>query len=151
MAIPTMSVTFGVSLARTGSLVAARTPATTPRHIPASVPRSTPWLTFGQEMLSSSAAMPSTPSSRSASPTNSAWEAPAMLTITGAPHCTSQGSWPVRKDSTPSLSSPMELSSPADVSTVLQGTFPFRGSGVTVFGTTPPSRSSETKPAISRP
>ena len=112
---------------------------------------STPWLTFGQETLSSSAATPGTASSRAARATNSSIVAPAMLTITGAPQSSSQGSWVTRKASTPSLSRPMELSSPAAVSTVRQGTLPRRGCGVIVLGTTPPSRRRSTSPAISRP
>ena len=58
LAIAAMSVTLGVSLARIGSEHARRAPATTRSHIRGSVPKSTPWLTFGQEMFSSIAAIP---------------------------------------------------------------------------------------------
>ena len=150
-AISTMLVTLGVSLASTGSEVAPRTPSTTPRQATGSVPMSMPWLTLGQEMLSSIAAMPGTPSNCEASATKSACDPPAMLTITGAPHRTRKGSWCARNDSTPSLSRPIELSRPAAVSTVRHGTLPWRGRGVIVFGTMPPSRARSRKPVISRP
>ena len=146
-----MSLTLGVSLAITGRLVAARTPATTSRQVAGSLPRSTPWLTLGQETLSSRAAIPATPSSRRASATNSAAFAPAMLTITGAPQPARNGNCFSRKASTPSLSRPIELSRPEAVSTVRQGTLPFRGSGVIVLGTIPPSRARSMKPVISLP
>ena len=48
----------------------------------------------------------------------------------------------------PSLSSPMALSSPAVVSTVLHGGLPTRGWGVIVFGTIAPSAVSTGKPAV---
>ena len=146
-----MSVTLGVSLASTGLDVAPRTPATTRRQSSGSLPMSTPWLTFGHETLSSTAAMPGTSSRRAARETNSSIVPPAMLTITGAPQPSSQGSCFARKASTPSLSSPIELSRPAAVSTVRHGTLPWRGNGVIVFGTMPPSRARSMSPAISRP
>ena len=144
-----MLVTFGVSLAMIGRRVTPRTPATTLRPAAGSVPRSTPWRTFGQAMLSSRAAIPGTPSRRSATWTNSRWSAPAMLTITGAAQPRRKGSWWRRKASKPSLSRPIELRSPAEVSIVRQGTLPARGSGVIVFGTIPPSRCRSTKSTIS--
>jgi hypothetical protein len=150
-AIVAMLATLGVSLAITGNPVAPRTPATTPRQASASVPRSTPWLTLGHDTFSSRAAIPATPSSRAARATNSSTFAPAMLTITGAPQPSSQGSCFARKASTPSLSRPIELSRPAAVSTVRQGTLPCRGCGVIVLGTMPPRRRRSTKPTISRP
>ena len=72
-----------------------------------------------------------------------------MLTITGAAQPRRKGSWWRRKASTPSLSRPIELRSPAEVSIVRQGTLPARGSGVIVLGTIPPSRCRSTKSTIS--
>ena len=66
-AIATMSVTFGVSLAITGK----RADLADPTHqaadrASASIPRSSPWLTFGHETLSSTAARPGSSPSISA-------------------------------------------------------------------------------------
>ena len=55
------------------------------RTLPESVPKSTPPETFGQEMFSSIAAMPASPSSRAAISTNSSCVRPAMLTMIGTP------------------------------------------------------------------
>ena len=67
-AITVISVTLGDSLTISGSFVAARTARTTSSARRGSVPNATPpSLTFGQEMLSSMPARPSTPSRRAAS------------------------------------------------------------------------------------
>ena len=54
------------------------------------------------------------------------------------------------KASTPSLSNPIELSSPAAVSTVRQGGLPTRGSAVIVLGMTAPNCRRSTRCSISR-
>ena len=94
---PVTSVTLGVSLARIGKEHAWRTPETTFSHNAGSVPKSTPPLTFGQDMFSSKAAMPGTPSSRPAMATNSSVVLPAMLTITAVPRRGQVGQLPLEK------------------------------------------------------
>src|SRR5437899_1921761 len=54
------------------------------------------------------------------------------------------------KTSRPSLSRPIELSSPEAVSTVRGGGLPIRACGVIVLGMIPPSRANGTNAAISR-
>ncbi len=84
-AIGTTSVTFGVSLAMTGSGHRDRTRRTSRPTAAALMPRSRPWLTFGQEMFSSTAARPGSAPSRSAIATNWSSSSPAMLAITAVP------------------------------------------------------------------
>lgn len=60
------------------------------------------------------------------------------------------GSCFVRNTSNPSLSRPIEFSSPELVSTVRGGGFPIRGCAVTVFGTIPPNWEKSTNACISR-
>ncbi len=119
-----MSVTFGVSLARIGTDDTALAPATTRSHIRGSAPKSTPWLTFGQEIFNSSAAIPATAFSRSAISTNSSCVRPAMLTMIGTPSVERYGMWWATNASSPSLSKPIELSMPAGVSSVRHGLLP---------------------------
>ena len=76
----TMSVTFGVSFAKTGRFVAFRQSATTFSVLAGSVPRSIPCETFGHEILSSNASTRGSPSIRSTSRPNSSIVLPETLT-----------------------------------------------------------------------
>ncbi len=82
-----MLVTFGLSLVISGSVVARRTVETTSAASAGSVPNATPpAFTLGQEMLISSAVIPSrSASSRAATSPYSAMVVPQIFTMVAAP------------------------------------------------------------------
>ena len=80
-----MFVTFGVSLATIGWGHVDRTRATSRPTAFASIPKSKPWLTFGQDTLSSMAAIPGSAPSVSAIAAKSSSSSPAMLATTAVP------------------------------------------------------------------
>ena len=142
-AIPAMSVTLGVSLAITGRRVFRRTARTTWAEACGSQPKDIPPRSrFGQEMLSSYAAIPSTSSRRTTISPNSSAVSPAMLTTTRVSNWARNGHLSPMNASRPGFCKPIEFSIPAAVSTTRGGRLPALGSGVIVLLTSPPRRDS---------
>ena len=133
-----MSVTFGVSLTINGSELRSLTACVTAPAMVGSVPKSSPWATLGQEMFSSNAAIPGTPSSISAIVTYSSNDAPATLAMTGTSHVAQSGALSRIKASTPTFCKPMALSMPPGTSAIRGIVLPLRGSSVTAFAAIAP-------------
>src|SRR5207302_5915057 len=86
-AMTPISLTIGVSLTHTGSLVRLRTASVTAAAARGSLPKySPPCSTLGQEMLISKPATPGTPSRSDAISPYSDADSPLMLTSTGNSH-----------------------------------------------------------------
>ena len=135
-----MSVTSGDSFAKTGTLELRRTADTTAAADAGwqakTWPRSS---TFGQLMLTSMSATPSTSRSAWASSVYSCTELPAIDTTGRAPRSSSHGRSLARKASIPGPCRPIELSIPLAVSAIRGVGRPARGRRITDFVTTPPS------------
>src|SRR5450631_4487465 len=156
-AISTMSVTSGLSLAKTGMLRGSfsRTRAMTLADDSGSQAKTSPRLaTLGQEMLTST---PTTASnagdSRRAAATsaNSPAVLPAMDTSTRAPTDLSQTRSSRAKAAIPGPCRPIELSIPLGVSAIRGVPRPDRGSASTVLVTKAPSSEMSKKRCSSRP
>ncbi len=139
-AMAAMSVTLGDNLTMSGSWECCLTKVVTLDaamvHAPKAMP---PVLTFGQEMLTSSALTPATLSRRAASAAYSSSVLPLMFTITGACCWRRKGISPEINFSTPGFSRPMELISPAGVSMRRVPGLPVRGARVMPLTTMAPS------------
>ena len=130
LAIGTMSVTFGVSLAMSGrSGQTSRQRRTMPLRSPPGRWRSRARrTTFGHDRFSSSPASPARSADACAAiATNSSSVLPAMLPMIAVGSVRRYGRWWAMKWSMPSLSRPMALSMPDGVSTVRGGGLPARG------------------------
>src|SRR5450631_4187410 len=156
-AISTMSVTSGLSLAKTGMLrgSCSRTRAMTLADDSGSQAKTSPRLaTSGQEMLTST---PTTASnagdSRRAAATsaNSPAVFPAMETSTRAPTDLSHTRSPEANSAIPGPCRPIELSIPLGVSAIRGVPRPDRGSASTVLVTKAPSSAMSKKRCSSRP
>ena len=136
-----MSVTFGDSFTMSGFRLAARTSETTRSVCAGSVPKAIPpCFTFGQEILSSTAATSAMPFSRAASSAYSSAVLPLILIINGMCSCGRiSGNTRRTNSSYPTFSKPTQLSIPDGVSAIRTPALPSRGSSVNPFSTAAPS------------
>ena len=151
-AIAATSVTFGVSLGKTGRAVAARTARTTSRTPLRLHPKVWPPSSMlGHEMLISMAATPSASDRIRAISAYSSTVEPQMLTMTTARRRRRAGSFPATKARTPMPCRPMALSMPLGVSTMRGGACPSRASRNSPLTATAPSADRSTRSAYSTP
>ena len=153
-ATSTMSVTSGESLASTGTveLVLRRTALITCAEAIGSQANTRPRLsTLGQEIFTSSAAIPGSWRSRLASAEYSSTVPPAIDTTAGMPRSRNQARSLAMNASTPGPCNPMELSIPEGVSAMRGVARPDRGFIMMLLVTTPPMAVRSKKGSSSRP
>src|SRR5450631_733851 len=156
-AISTMSVTSGLSLAKTGMLrgSVSRTRAMTVADDRVSHANTCPrFATLGQEMLTSTPTTASNAGDSSSAKATSAYSPavfPAMDTSTRAPTDLSHTRSPEANSAIPGPCRPIELSIPLGVSAILGVPRPDRGSASTVLVTKAPSPAMSKKRCSSLP
>ena len=152
LAVRVISVTLGESLAMTGRVVALRTAPITSLVVAGSIPKAIPpFLTLGQEMLTSIPLTVFSLLNCLASSAYSSTVSPAMLTMAGISSFARKGSAVFKKASNPSFCRPIELIMPEGVSTIRGGGFPSLAIRVTLLVMIPPSLFRSKKSAYSLP
>ena len=140
-----------VSLAISGRSQARRTAATAAAADDASSPKAAPRDPFAHDRLSSTPAIPGTPSSRRAPSASSLVDSPHRLRITGTVQRAHVVEYRSRTWSRPGFWSPMPSSSPAGTSAVRGAGCPPRALRLVPRVTMAPRRSRSTRSAISAP